>query len=213
MVGEWGGGASVCENRLTVESLPKPTGVAPMASEDVLMWLEKSKSGISTAIKIRLRFWSIFGVFLFKHCPISRWRIYLLNLFGAKIDLSSFVHSSAQIYMPWNLEMGRMSSIDFNSIIYCLDKIKIGDFVSIAYCANVNTGFHDLSDPHFQLKTRSVSIEDGAFIGTGAYLSPGVRIGKMAVIGAQSTVTRDMPSGFICYGTPCTPRRKREKNT
>jgi putative colanic acid biosynthesis acetyltransferase WcaF len=79
------------------------------------------------------------------------------------------------------------------------------------YRANINTGSHDHSDPHFALITKPINIKSGAFIGTESYISPGVIIGSMAVIGARSVVTKDMPSDMICFGHPCKPYKKREK--
>ena len=113
--------------------------------------------------------------------------------------------------MPWNLTMGERSAIDFDVLIYSLDKVVIGDYVSISYKANINTGSHDHSDPHFALITKPVTIKSGAFIGTESYIAPGVTIGQMAVIGARSVVTKDMPSDMICFGHPCKPYKRREK--
>jgi len=41
------------------------------------------------------------------------------------------------------------------------------------------------------------------WIGGGAVLCPGVRIGSKAVIGAGSVVTRDIPDGVFAAGNPC----------
>lgn len=43
-------------------------------------------------------------------------------------------------------------------------------------------------------------IEEGAIIGGGAIITPGVRIGKRAVVGAGSTVTRDVPAEAVVVG-------------
>jgi putative colanic acid biosynthesis acetyltransferase WcaF len=174
-----------------------------------MMWLKKSKSGLSIKIKLKLALWTFVQNTLFKYSPLIRPRIWLLNLFGANVNKSCFIHSSAKIYMPWNLKMGEKSSIDFNVIIYNLDNVIIGNFVSIAYMANINTGSHDFTDPHLALVTKPVMIKDGAFIGADVYISPGVSIGLMTVIGARSVITKDMPDNYICYGHPCVPHKFR----
>ena len=48
-------------------------------------------------------------------------------------------------------------------------------------------------------------IEIGAdvWVGGGALVLPGVRIGSRAVIGAGSVVTRDVPDGVFAAGNPC----------
>ena len=45
-------------------------------------------------------------------------------------------------------------------------------------------------------------IEDGAGIGAGAVLLPGLRIGKGAMVGAGSVVTNDVPPGAVVKGVP-----------
>ncbi|QXP84023.1 DapH/DapD/GlmU-related protein [Methylococcus sp. Mc7] len=52
------------------------------------------------------------------------------------------------------------------------------------------------------LISRPVIIEDNVWIGAGACVLPGVRIGTGSVIGAGSVVTRDVPAGTIVVGVP-----------
>ncbi|MDR3548197.1 MAG: DapH/DapD/GlmU-related protein, partial [Candidatus Pacebacteria bacterium] len=47
-----------------------------------------------------------------------------------------------------------------------------------------------------------VEIGDGSFIGYGAVILPNVRIGKRAVIGANSVVTHDVPDFSVVAGSP-----------
>ena len=54
----------------------------------------------------------------------------------------------------------------------------------------------------------SIVIGDGAWIGAGAIVLPGVSIGEYAVIGAGSVVTKDIPGRTIAVGNPCRPIRK-----
>lgn len=52
---------------------------------------------------------------------------------------------------------------------------------------------------------RAYATEIGAdvWVGGGAIILPGVRIGDRAVIGAGSVVTRDIPAGVFAAGNPC----------
>lgn len=45
-------------------------------------------------------------------------------------------------------------------------------------------------------------LEEGCRIGANVTILPGVRIGKGAVIGAGSVVTKDVPAGMLAYGSP-----------
>lgn len=51
-------------------------------------------------------------------------------------------------------------------------------------------------------RTAPVRIGDNAFIGAHATILKGVSIGRGAVIGACSLVTRDVPDGEIWAGNP-----------
>ena len=51
-------------------------------------------------------------------------------------------------------------------------------------------------------RDKSVIIEDNVWIGEGAAILPGVKIGKGSVIGAGAVVTRDVPTYSIAVGNP-----------
>ena len=50
------------------------------------------------------------------------------------------------------------------------------------------------------MKKSSVIIEDEVWLGTNVVVLPGVRIGKGAVVGAGSVVTRDVPANAVVAG-------------
>ena len=45
-------------------------------------------------------------------------------------------------------------------------------------------------------------IGEGAIIGAGAIILPGVTVGKRALVAAGSVVTRDVPAGMVVVGNP-----------
>lgn len=53
-----------------------------------------------------------------------------------------------------------------------------------------------------ELKYAPIVIKDGAHIGIGAIIMPGVTIGEGAVIGAGAVVTRDIPDYCVAAGVP-----------
>lgn len=53
-----------------------------------------------------------------------------------------------------------------------------------------------------ELKYAPIVIKDGAHVGIGAIIMPGVTIGEGAVIGAGAVVTRDIPDYCVAVGTP-----------
>jgi maltose O-acetyltransferase len=46
-------------------------------------------------------------------------------------------------------------------------------------------------------------IKDGAWLGGGVIVCPGVTIGENTVVGTGSVVTRDLPPGVLAVGNPC----------
>lgn len=50
---------------------------------------------------------------------------------------------------------------------------------------------------------KPVEIGDEAWIGGGAIVCPGVRIGARSVVAAGNVVTRDIPEGVLAAGNPC----------
>jgi len=59
------------------------------------------------------------------------------------------------------------------------------------------------------LEIKHVRVEDGADVGTGATLLPGVRIGQGAIVGACAVVTKSVPPMTIVAGVPAKSIRKR----
>ena len=53
-----------------------------------------------------------------------------------------------------------------------------------------------------ELVYKPIVIKDGAHIGIGAIIMPGVTIGEGAVIGAGAVVTKDVPAYCVAVGAP-----------
>ena len=51
-------------------------------------------------------------------------------------------------------------------------------------------------------KLAPINIGNNVYIGTGAYIMPGVNIGNGVLIGAGSVVTHDVPSDSVVVGIP-----------
>ena len=56
-----------------------------------------------------------------------------------------------------------------------------------------------------------VTIEDDAWIGAGVVVMPGVRIGRGAVVGANSVVNADVAPLTVVAGQPARPLRELQK--
>ena len=140
------------------------------------------------------------------HAP----RVALLRLFGAKVGRRVMIRPTARFTYPWKISIGDDSWIGDDVVLYSLDRIEIGSHCVISQRSYLCTGSHDIRDPSFGLKTAPIVIENGAWLAIDCWVAPGVQVGANAVIGARSSVFRDMPAQFVCWGTPCRPHYLRE---
>lgn len=169
-----------------------------------------SKSPYTLRQKVNMTTWWFVESLFFRTSfhKMNFFRCWLLRCFGAVIGENTFIHSRARVWFPWNLKIGSNSGIGFNALVYNLDMVEIGDYVTISHQVHINTASHDYTDQDFQLITRPIFIDSGAFLGADSYIAWGVNIGKMTVIGARSVVVSDQPDFTVCFGHPCRPYKK-----
>ncbi|CDD52344.1 acetyltransferase CysE/LacA/LpxA/NodL family [Bacteroides sp. CAG:875] len=181
------------------------------------LWYQRDDKtqNITKYTKIKLQMWRCVDTLFFKPSLniFSFWRIFLLKLFGAKIGKGCYISPLARIYMPWNLTMGSFSSIDDYVFIKDIEKVTIGDYVSISNFVHIITGGHDVRQRNFASLQIPIIIENGAFIGADSYISKGVIIGQMAVIGEKSFVLKNVPENTIAFGNPCQIKNERLSET
>lgn len=135
----------------------------------------------------------------------------MLRLFGAHIGKGVLIRPTARFTYPWKVTIGNYSWIGDDVVLYSLDQIRIGEHCVISQKSYLCTGSHDIQDPAFGLKTASITIDNGAWVAADCFVGPGVQIGANAVIGARSNVLTNMPSGQVCWGSPCRPKTVRIK--
>lgn len=126
----------------------------------------------------------------------------MLKCFGARVPLRLLLSEGVRIHLPWEVCVGREVAIGPRVDIYNLGGVRIGDRVVISQDAYLCGGTHDYSVPSYPLLRKPIVIEDDVWIGAGAFLGPGVRIGRGSVVGARAVVTRDVPSWKVVAGNP-----------
>jgi len=160
--------------------------------------------------------WRLFGMPLVKHLPdetlggeLFNWlRLFILRLFGAKIG-KGVVMRSCEVYYPWNLEIGDHVWIGYESNLYSLVKIRLGNNVCVSQRAFLCAGTHDPYEPTFGLMVGEIHLKDGAWVAAGAFVGPGVTLHEGAVAAAGSVVVKDLPAMTICGGNPAKPIKPR----
>ncbi len=79
--------------------------------------------------------------------------------------------------------------------------ITIEDEAQLAANIQLITNNHDFYD-RAVLPCKPILICKGAWVGAGVTILPGIRIGKHAVVGASSVVTKDVPDYAVAVGNP-----------
>jgi maltose O-acetyltransferase len=104
------------------------------------------------------------------------------------------------------ISLGARSFINYGAIILDCARVTIGDEVQIATGVQLLTATHPLEAETRRQGWESaapISIGDGAWLGSGAIICPGVTIGENSVVGAGSVVTRNLPPAVLAVGNPC----------
>src|SRR5690606_24867622 len=130
------------------------------------------------------------------------WRRFLLRLFGAKIGKGVLIRPSVTTTYPWKLTIGDYSWIGDDVVLYSLGEISIGKNSVVSQRSYLCTGSHDYQLTDFPIYHKKITIEDQCWLATDVYISPGITIGKGTIIGARSSVFKNLPPGKICMGSP-----------
>ena len=138
-------------------------------------------------------------------------RTSLLRLFGAKIGKGVVLRSSVRILYPWKVEIGDYSWIGDDVYFYSLDRITIGRHSIISQKCYLCTGSHDRNDRNFALEIAPISIGNGTWLATDCFVGAGVTVGSNTIIGARSSIFKDIPAETIAWGSPCKARKLRER--
>lgn len=104
-----------------------------------------------------------------------------------------------------NILLGERVFFNFNCVVLDVCEVKIGDFTLFGPAVQIYTATHpmDAALRRKQEFAKPIEIGSDAWVGGGAILCPGVKIGSKTVIGAGSVVTRDIPDGVFAAGNPC----------
>jgi acetyltransferase-like isoleucine patch superfamily enzyme len=111
------------------------------------------------------------------------------------------------VYVDAHVHVGDRVKLENNASVFRGAHVEDGAFVGPHTCL--------LNDRHPRATTMSgepkreedwevsgVVIEEGASVGGGCMLLPGVRVGRHALVGAGAVVTRDVPAHGLVVGNP-----------
>ena len=97
--------------------------------------------------------------------------------------------------------MGKYSYVINGVLLMASGGIVVEDYVLIAAHAKLISNDHDI---YFRpiITCKPIIIKEGAWIGAGAAIMKGVTVGKYAIVGANSVVTKDVQDYAVVVGVP-----------
>ena len=143
------------------------------------------------------------------HCP--PWlSLQILRAYGSQIGSEFDFHGRLQLHGTYQiagkLTIGKQCHIGPNVTLDLVDSIVLEDQCTIALNSQILThhdvGYSPLGHKAYPTRIASVHIERGAFIGAGATILAGVRVGQCSVVGAGAVVTEDVPPYTVVGGIP-----------
>jgi len=140
-----------------------------------------------------------------------------------RISATSFVSPMAGIKDHRNVFLGNRTNIHRNAVVWgelttgvdvtigpgtCIyGKVSLGDHVMIAPNVMIAGGNHGVEKNGTPMLYQvcsvvGVHVHDDVWVGANAVILDGVTIGKGAVLGAASVVTKDVPEYAVVVGNP-----------
>lgn len=126
------------------------------------------------------------------------WSLYL-----ARLGKGTKFYGPVWMSRPDLVSIGKDCTLNRGLILNTKAPISIGNGVRIAARVIINSASLDSTPSERRVHTAApVTIMDGAWIGAGAIINPGVTIGEGAIVGAGSVVLQDVPPRTLVFGVP-----------
>ncbi len=134
--------------------------------------------------------------------PFSdEWTSLQQEIFKGKIGKNSRVMSPLTAVRPNQVTIGSNVIVMSGCLMMSAGIITIDDDVQIAANVQLISNNHDPYERNV-ITCKPVHICEGAWVGAGSTVLPGVTIGKHAIVGAASVVTKDVPDYAVAVGNP-----------
>jgi acetyltransferase-like isoleucine patch superfamily enzyme len=145
----------------------------------------------------------------------------LLRAFGAQIGPAVDLRQPLWVHNPQNrlrdLTIGAQTHVGKDCFFDLNAPITIGQQVTLAMrvtlITHTDTYYSPLRLGPYPSHKSGVVIEDGAYIGAGAIVLEGIRIGRCAVIAAGAVVTDHVPAYAVVAGVPARVLKQLDPST
>jgi putative colanic acid biosynthesis acetyltransferase WcaF len=168
-------------------------------------WYQKGSNPVS-----RILWYLLHAVFFDSWIPGSKWRIAMLNVFGASVAYSVVIKPHVKIKYPWRLKIGANSWIGEKVWIDNLGNVSIGDNCCLSQGAMLLCGNHNYKKPTFDLIVGDITLESGVWIGAQALVCPGINCASHSVLTAHSIAAQNLDAWGVYSGNPAQKVRERE---
>ncbi len=125
----------------------------------------------------------------------------LKELFGENIGKGTYIAAPLNGAALNQMKIGSNVFINSNLLAMARGGVTIEDDVQIAGNVSLLTNNHDPYD-RMVLPCKPILIQKGAWIGANVVVLRGISIGKHAIVGAGSVVTKDVPDYAVVVGNP-----------
>ena len=117
---------------------------------------------------------------------------------GAKIGKNCNI--GKDVYIDTNVEMGDNCKIQNFATVY--QGVKLGNNVFVGPHVCFTNDMYPRALIWNEEKLEKTLVKDGASIGANSTIVAGITIGKYAMVGAGSVVTKDVPDHGLVFGNP-----------
>lgn len=122
------------------------------------------------------------------------WHKHLSNIGKCEIGENCVIHS--HVWIGDGVKIG--NNVKVQAFSFIPSGVTIGDNAFIGPRVTFTNDKHPPSHGNWS----KTIVQEGASIGACATILPGITIGKDAMIGAGSVVTKSVPCRFTAYGVP-----------
>lgn len=152
---------------------------------------------------------TLWGNRIVNKIPSRHLRRWFYQALGATLGKDSFPCRRVEVLLPMGLKLGDGVSVGWFAELDARGGIEIQDNTNISSHVKLITGSHDIDDPEFTADFLPIHIGHHCWIGTGAIVLQGVKIGDGAVVAAGSVVTKDVAPWTVVGGIPAKKIRDR----
>lgn len=154
----------------------------------------------------------LFGNTVWNKLPSRYLRKWFYQILGAKMGKRTFPCRRVEILLPRGLKLGEGVAVGWFAELDARGGIIVDHDTNLSSHVKLITGSHDINDPNFTADFLPIHVGHHVWIGTGATVLQGVKIGDGAIIAAGAVVTSDVPPYEVWGGVPAKRIAKREDN-